>query len=203
MRLMRIALAIAAMLVAAGCLPVTSKTPVGTTVGLGADDALVGTWVARSDDQADKDGKDKGPLYLHFLQGKDGGALSVLWVSASGGKDNSGWMSFAVSTAKLGDNRYINAVQTSEDGKPVDGALKDASFPLLYSFGKHHRLTLYLLDEDKVKDAIQAGKIAGTVEPGSSGDVKITVDAAALDAFMAKPEAADLFKVFIVLRKVE
>ena len=33
-------LAIAAALVLAGCLPVTSKTPVGTTAGLGADEAL-------------------------------------------------------------------------------------------------------------------------------------------------------------------
>ncbi len=203
MRLLRAALAIAVTFLAAGCLPVTSKTPVGTTVGLGADEALLGTWIGRSEDQEDKDQKDKGVAYLHFVQSKDAGTISALWVSVAESKGDSGWMSFTVSTAKLGDNRYMNAVQTGEDGKPVDGALKDASFPLLYSFGKHHRLTLYLLDEDKVKEAIQAGKIAGTIESGNFGDVKITADAAALDAFMAKPEAAKLFKVFVVLRRVE
>ena len=74
---------------------------------------------------------------------------------------------------------------------------------MLYKFGKPHPLTLYLLDEDKVKEAIKAGKIAGTVEPGDSGDVQITADAAALDAFFATPEAAKLFKIFVVLKRAE
>jgi hypothetical protein len=60
-----------------------------------------------------------------------------------------------------------------------------------------------MLDEDKVKAAIQAGKIAGTIESGDYGDVTITADAAALDAFFATPEAAKLFKVFIALKKAE
>ena len=60
------ALAIAATLLVAGCLPVTSKTPVGTTAGLGADQALYGTWVGHSQDE-----KEKGVAYFHFLKGKD------------------------------------------------------------------------------------------------------------------------------------
>jgi len=204
MRLLRAAVAMAAMFLAAGCLPVTSKTPVGTTAGLDADEALTGTWIGRAEDQEDKSRKkDKGVLYLHFLKDKDAGGFSVLWAATGDGKDNGEWMSFKVGTARLGTNRYMNAVETGKDGKPVDGALKDASFPLLYSFGRHHRLTLYMLDEDKVKAAIKAAKIAGTVESGDYGDVKITAEPAALDAFMATPEAAALFKVFIVLKRAE
>jgi hypothetical protein len=205
MKIHRIALAIAATLLIAGCLPVTSKTPVGTTAGLGADEALYGTWTGRAEDQPDKD-KDKtekGVLYLHFLKGKDASAISVLWVVTGNGKNDSECMSFTVTTAKLGAYRYMNAVETSEDGKPIEGELKNASFPLLYKFGSHHKLTLYLLDEDKVKEAIKAGKIAGIIETRDFGDVKITADAAALDAFFATPEAAKLFKVFVVLRKAE
>ncbi|MGC9954162.1 MAG: hypothetical protein ABSD21_07775 [Rhizomicrobium sp.] len=195
MKIHRAALAIACTLLLAGCLPVTSKTPVGTTAGLGADEALYGTWKGHGQGE-------KVDTYFHFLPGKDG-TVSVIFVTPKNAADNGGWSYLTLSTAKLERNRYMNAVQVSTDGLPADESLKDSSVPILYRFGKNHRLTLYLLDEDKVKEAIQAGKIAGTVEPGNFGDVKITADAAALDAFMATPEAAELFKVFIVLKKVE
>ena len=108
-----------------------------------------------------------------------------------------------------GDNKFIDVLKFSDINKGVDAdnasdnGLNGGSVPVLYKVGKHHTLTLYLLDEDKVKAAIQAGKIAGTVEPGDYGDVKITADAAALDAFMATPEAAKLFKDFVVLKRAE
>ena len=199
MRLMRIALAIAAVLVAAGCLPVTSTTPVGTTVGLTADDALYGTWKGHSVDGDDK--SDKPTVYLHFLKGKSG-TLSALLVTAAGSKDDD-WIAFNLRTATLGKNHYMNAVQTFDSNGAVEGGLKNANIPVLYSFGRHHTLTLYMLDEAKVTKAIQDRKIAGTVESGAFGDVTITADAAALDALMATPEAAKLFKVSFVLKKVE
>jgi hypothetical protein len=196
------ALAIAATLLVAGCLPVTSKTPVGTTAGLGADQALYGTWVGHSQDE-----KEKGVAYFHFLKGKDNeaGAISALMVTPGDNDDD--WMSFTVRTAKLGAHNYMNAVATGGNGAKIGAGEKaeekGGSIPLLYSFGKHHTLTLYMLDEDKVKAAIQAGKIAGTIESGDYGEVTITADAAALDAFFATPEAAKLFKVFIALKKAE
>ncbi len=49
-------------------------------------------------------------------------------------------------------------------------------FLLLYRFGKDGRLMLYLLDEDATRAAIKAGKVKGEIEPGSSGDVRITAD---------------------------
>lgn len=199
MRFMRAALAIAAMLLAAGCLPVTSKTPVGTTVGLGADPALYGAWVGHSQDE-----KEKGVAYFHFLRSKDDdGAISALMVITGPNKNDDSWMSFTVRTAKLGTHNYLNAVETAEDGVQATAESKSRNIPLLYSFGRHHALTLYVLDEDKVKEAIQTGKIAGTIEPGDFGDVQITADAAALDTFMATPDAAKLFKVFVVLRRAE
>ena len=123
-------------------------------------------------------------------------------VSAAGGSDDE-WTAFNLRTATLGKNHFMNVVETFDNNEPVASDLKDASFPVLYKFGKNHTLTLYLLDEDKTKEAIAAGKLAGTVESGNFGDVKITSDDAALDAFMATPEAVKLFKVFLVLKKAE
>jgi len=198
MRLLRAAVAMAAIFLAAGCLPVTSKTPVGTTAGLGADEALTGTWIGKSLDAEDK--SDNHTIYFHFLKGKEGN-LTALIVGAGDAKDD-GWMAFDLRTAILGKNRFINAVDTFDDNQRAEGPLKDANIPLLYTI-KGGKLTLYWLDEDKVKAAIKAGKIAGTVESGDFGDVKITAEPAALDAFMATPEAAALFKVFIVLKRAE
>jgi len=46
--------------------------------------------------------------------------------------------------------------------------------------------------------------IAGEVEPGQDGDVHITADAKALDAFMQSPRAGKLFnKSLIALSRVE
>ena len=215
MKIHCIALAIAAALLLAGCLPVTSKTPVGTTAGLGADEALYGTWTGRAEDQPDKDKdrKDKGKLYLHFVptmspQGIP--SIGAIMVGPGSAKNKIEVDLYELRTAKLGDNNFIDVLKFSDidhgihaDDASQDNGLNGGSVPMLYKFGKHHTLTLYLLDEDKVKEAIKAGKIAGVIESGNFGDVKLTADAAALDAFFATPEAAKLFKVFVVLKRAE
>jgi hypothetical protein len=195
MKHLHAALAIACTLLLAGCLPVTSKTPVGTTAGLGTDEALYGTWKFHN-----SDAKDKNDGYFHFMKAKDGSITAIMVLAK--GSDDDGWTVFNVRTATLGKNHYINAVETFDKDAPADGSLKNANIPLLYTI-KGRTLTLYLIDEDKAKEAVQSGAIKGTVEPGQSGDVTITADAAELDAFMAKPEAANLFKEPMVLKKVE
>jgi hypothetical protein len=54
-------------------------------------------------------------------------------------------------------------------------------------------LTLSSLDEEKVKLAIGSGRIAGTIDPGDDGDVHITAEPVAQDAFFATREGAALF----------
>jgi hypothetical protein len=195
MRAFHVAATVICALLLAGCLPVTSKTPVGTTSGLGADSALYGTWKGHSPDSSSKnDG------FFHFMKAKDG-SLTVALVLARGDSDD-GWTIFNAHTAMLGKNRYLNAVETFDKDAPAEGDLKNANIPLLYAV-RGRTLTLYLLDEDKTKEAVRSGRIKGEIEAGESGDVVLTADAAELDAFMAKPEAADLFKVMMVLKRVD
>lgn len=190
--------AILCTLLAAACLPVSSKTPIGTTAGLGSDAALYGTWKGYS-------AEDHSPVYLHILRSKSGEATQAVLVGTGTDKEDGSIMLVELRTATLGDNHYMNVMTffTKDQNGETANSLKDASVPLLYRFGKNHSLTLYLLDEDKTKEAIAAGKLQGSVESGNFGDVKITSDAAALDAFMATPEAAKLFKPFVVLKKAE
>lgn len=191
----RAAVVLVVSLVLAGCLPVTSKTPVGTTAGLGADRALMGTWKGPS--LLDEKHQD---AFFHFMAAKDG-ALTAAVILAKGSPDD-GWTIFNVRSATLGANKYLNAVETFDKDAPAEGDLKNANIPLLYVV-KGRTLTIYLIDEDKAKAAVKAGTLKGTIEAGDSGDVQLTADADELDAFFAKPESAQLFKAMFVLKRVD
>lgn len=179
---LRIPLSLAIALILGACLPVTSLHPIGATAAAAPDPALSGAWR----------GKMKGAetaSTLFFLPQKDG--ASVLFVTDPGKKDGGSWGSFAVTTARLGANRFINARELLDHGEPAEGKFA-TSFPLLYRISGAS-LTLYLLDEKKTAAAIASGKLKGTVETGIDGDVSITEEAGPLDAFMASKAGAALF----------
>lgn len=186
-------LGLAALIVAA-CLPVTSRHPVGSTVGLKSDPALIGLWKGHGKDSDAKDG------YFAFLSLPDG-TTSVLMFSPA---EDDGWESLDLQTATLGDLHVMNARLATKNGVPeTDPAAKDENIVLAYRIDGG-KLTLSLLDEKKVAEAIRAGRLAGTVDPGSTGDVHITAEPAALDAFFASKEGAALFgETLVTMRKVD
>lgn len=179
----------------AGCLPVLSTNPIGTTVGFAEDPALYGTWRGQ-----DTNGKDQRAAFLHILKGRDGQATAALILA--GGNSDDEWEIYALRPARLGANRFLNAVLQTSNGAPPDDRLRNANIPLLYTIaGK--TLTLSLLDEDKTADAIRAGQLQGVIGPGKNDDITITANATVLDGVMAKPEAVTLFKILLVLTKAE
>ena len=186
-------------LLATACLPVTSKAPIGTTVGLGPDPALAGAWKAAP--TADN----KGPTYLHFLANAEGG-MSVLIVSHAQGKGDAGWNEYRVTAATLNGHHYLNALAVQEDGKPISDASATRNTPLLYTLSAGGRtLSLYLVDEAAAEAAIKAGRIKGSVEPGDFGDVVLTAAPDVLDAFFARDDAPALFdkKPLLVLQRLD
>lgn len=193
MSALKLALAAAAVLLAVGCLPVTTKAPLGTTTGLGEAPALLGIWKG-------KDPDDKNTIYLHFLPA-EGGAMPMLAVTV--GKDHSGLSVFAARETTLGNYHYLNVRIISCDGKPPDKDDTVGNIPVLYKIGDG-KLTLYRIGEKVAKDAITKGVIDGTVEPGDYGDAIITAAPEKLDAFFASPEGAKLFTEKIAtLKKVD
>jgi len=189
------ALALGAVLLLSACLPVTTKAPVGATVGFKPDDQLAGTWKGHPPD-------DKGTMFFHFLRAENGAMTAVL-IEPATKKEDGGWMVFDIHTATLGERRFMNARETFDKGAPANDGLANETFPLLYSFDAKGTLTLYLIDEDAAKAAIAAGRIAGKIEPGSYGDISLTAPSADLDRFMQGPDAAALFaKPFAVLHRV-
>ena len=176
-----------AALLAASCLPVTSKSPVGTTVGLGADPLLLGTWKST--------GKD-APGYFHFLRAENG-TLTVLTVMPASPKGDSEWSRYTATTATLGARHFLNAREVSNNGKAADAGAPN--IPLLYTVDAAGAVALYLIDEAAAKDAIAAGRIEGTIEDGDYGNAVLTAAPGKLDAFFARADGAALFKEKLVV----
>lgn len=186
MRLAPLLAAVGLALLTAACLPVTSKVPVGTSVGFKPDPRLLGTWLARDKDE-------DAPSYIHFLGGKDG-TMTALVVTPPHGDNLGEWSEYRLRAATLGMNHFINAQEVAVNGdSDKDSSLARENILLLYRMGRHGSIELYLMDEKAAAAAIRAHRIAGQVDPGQNGDVHITADEPALDQFMATPEAAALF----------
>lgn len=180
----------------AGCLPVTSTSPVGTTKALGADSRLVGMWQGRTDDNA--------PIWFAFLPDGHGG-LTAIAIGIPTAKDESGYYAtYSLRTTSLGRAAYMNVRAVTEDGKPASEPPAGRSIIALYRFGVPRSLALYLADENATKDAIKARKIGGTIEPGKFGDVTLTAKPADLDRFFASDAGLKLFaKPFVVLSRAQ
>jgi len=198
MKVLRFALFAAAALIVAACLPVTTKSPVGTTAGFKQDPALLGLWKA----EPDKDSPEDKPGYIAFLNAEEENTMTGIIIDP--GKESGDWSTYRLRLAALGTNHLINAWGVLNNGKPTDEDEAKADVLLLYRFGKDGKLTLALLDEDATRVAIKSGKIKGEIEPGDMGDAHITAEPKELDAFFATKEAAALFvKPLIVLDRVK
>jgi hypothetical protein len=179
----------------AACPPVTSKTPVGTTVKAVRDSGLAGAWRGKV---ADGDVTST----FTFLPEEDG-TFSVVLVTPPSAKDNGGFGVFGVQTVALGRYRFINAHETYEDNKPAKGTMADNTIPILYKLSGD-TLVLYIVDDTAARDAIKAGKLKGVVQSGEFGDVTITAAPGDLDTYMASPAGRALFtKPLAVLKRVK
>jgi hypothetical protein len=133
--------------------------------------------------------------YFAFLKNDDD-SMTVILVTPENGHDE--WGTFNVRTATLGANHVMNVHGELKEGKPDTDELSKQNILLLYRLGADGMLTLSLLDEKATAAAIKAGRIAGTIDPGSMGDVHITAEPEALDAFFATEEGAELFRAKLV-----
>jgi hypothetical protein len=120
------------------------------------------------------------------------------------GKGAGDWGSYNLKLATLGQNHFMNAWPATNNGKSADKDEAASDVLILYRLGKDGRLTLWLVDEDKARAAVQSGKIKGTVGQGTTGDVHITAEPAELDKFFASKDGAALFvKPLAVMDRVK
>jgi len=183
----------ACALLLAGCTTITTKYPIGTTTGLGADKAILGSWSGQLKDSQTR-------VIAHFIGAQKAGIAAILVLRDSGRNEDSGAGLFMLRTATLGENRYANVYKqlSSDDLEALK--FEDMHMPVLYRLGSDGTLTLNLLDDNRTRAAIAAGKLTATID-GSTID--ITSEPKVLDAFMATPEGAALFRTLVVLKRLD
>lgn len=195
MRLFHLA-ALAAAMALTACLPVTSKVPVGSTVGFKADPTLLGSWRARDPD-AD------AAAFIHIV-GNEDGSMTAIVVEPPHNDSNGDWSAYRLNAATLGTNHIVNVEEAIENGKPVKQAPSEPRFVFLSRVTGADTVVLYEMADDATAAAIRAHEIAGEIDSGKEGDVRITADEPALDAFMKTPRAAKLFtKPLVTLTRIE
>jgi len=188
---------LAATLALAGCLPVSTTSPVGSTTGFRPDPALYGMWEGASQNPDEHD-----VAYIAFVPGGDDGNATAIFVTTPVPAKSGDWASYAVKITALGPYHFLNAHALITDGRPAEGS-EAQSFPVLYEMHAGGTLTLYLIDEDAAKAAVQSGKIAGQVQGGSYGDVTLTAAPPQLDAYFSSHAGRALFtKPLIVMHRV-
>ena len=182
--LVRVA-ALAAAFVLAGCYP-TIVHPIGSSAPSTADARLIGAWQSLP---KGKEGKNMdNRTFVFFLQRKTG--MEAVMVGAPEKGDDGGWMTFGVTTAKLGGNDFMSGRTMLDDGK--EG--KDPNYTPVYYRIKGNMLRVYVLGSDAIEAAIKKGEIKGDVHKNSySDDVNITADTKAVDAFFASHDPKKLF----------
>lgn len=191
----RTAAVLAAALLVSACLPVTTKTPAGSTAGFKADPALYGVWKGHGSD-SDESG------YISFLKNDDGSMTAVLISppSASSGGD---WDVYRLDVAALGNRHFMTARELFNDGKPAgDDDNKTGGILLSYRI-EGNTLTLYVADEDKAAAAVKAGALHGTISGDEkSPDVALTSAGPELDKYLSSPAGAALFtKPLLVMKR--
>lgn len=170
------------VLVLSACLPVTSSSPLGTTVAANRDPRLTGMWKGRVGSA--------GAAHIVFYPDHEG-VRKILVIASPAVDDDGGWLVFEARGATLGGKSYLDARELEDDGKAPDPKLSHVS--ILYSIGADGSLVFYLIDEAAARRAIGKGAIAGTVEPGEFGDIRITAGPVALDRFFASAAGRALF----------
>lgn len=189
----RAALVLCTALLVTACLPVTSTSQVGSTAGYKNDPQLTGMWKGKPKDA------DNGSYFV-FLP-KDDDTIAALLFSPD--EKDGGWMALSLQTSELGGAHFMSAHVTAEDDKNADDPVAKTNIPVMYKFSGG-KLTLWLIDEDAAKAAVNAGKIKGVVGSGSMGDVAITASPAELDKFVQSADGRTLFKQeFVTLTKVK
>ena len=183
MRLLLLVGSILIGLAMAGCLPVTSLSPLGTTVGAKPDPQLTGMWKGKLGTSAEA-------AYLTFYP-EQNGVMKVVMLAPPSANDDGGWMIFEARPVALGSYRYLDAREIEDGGKPPDPKL--AHVPVLYKISGDGFFVLYLIDETVARAAIRKGTIAGTIEPSDFGDVTITAAPTALDAYFGADAGRALF----------
>lgn len=177
--------AMAALTLAALTLSACFVTSVNRVDGSGADadPALIGTWRG-----LDSDGKIEKDVFLHVIAHKSGEGLGLALI------DKDSFMILDATTVRAGPNRYLNATFKDMPGMSDDDRAVLGLHIIKYEV-KGRIMSFRLMDSSEISDAIQSGKLKGTIEgSGMSKSVRLTATSEELTTFFSKPDAEKYFQ---------
>jgi hypothetical protein len=174
-----------------GC--TTTDNPIGISGGAQVDARLVGGWKGVFADQY----SDKVKYQVVFLPGEKGALAAIVagW-TLEGGQ----WAVYEVVAGRAGDHTVLNMRSVIENGAPARET--SAYIPSLYRFEPDGSLRLFMLSEQAVADAIQSGRLAGTMGTGQLATNRITADPQSLDDFFAEAAPALFTEPYAVLQPI-
>lgn len=174
-----------------GCLP-QSREPIAPASEAVAEPRLAGLWVGQHDGQA---------IYVHVLL-RDLGMMDVVTVSheADGRGD---WDLYEAYVTAAGAQRFIN-LQPSGTRGANETDTPEPYFFAAYEFAGRDRLSVRFLSNQALSAAIEANRLAGTVDRDASGpSVALTDSAAHIRDFLATASPRDLFDEAIEFRRLD
>ena len=174
-----------------GCLP-QSREPIAPASEAIVEPRLAGLWVGQHDGQA---------IYVHVLL-RDLGMMDVVTVSheADGRGD---WDLYEAYVTAAGAQRFIN-LQPSGTRGANETDTPEPYFFAAYEFAGRDRLSVRFLRSQTLSAAIDANRLAGTVDHDVGGpSVALTDSAAHIRDFLVTASPRDLFDDPIELRRLE
>ena len=166
----------------AGCMP-ESKEPLAPISAALAEPRLVGTWMAKIEDDT---------VYLRIRQ-RDGNLLDIANFSVDeNGKDT--LVYYSAHVTEVGGKRFANLREI--------GSSSGNYFFASYGLDGSNRLVVRFVAEKAVIDAVKAGRLKGKVTESSVGDdVEIDDEPARLAAFLTSTEPSVLFDKPLTFRR--
>jgi hypothetical protein len=147
--------------------------------GPAVDDRLVGTWYG-----LDEHGKPVRDAFLHFIKPKDGGPMHML----SSETDNYG--AFELHTGQIPGQRVFG-VRKIYPPEPAGSNIADDNTKYLLGVYdvRHDALVIRVFEPDKLRDAVNANRLRGTVGSGNFAAVTLTGSPQDISRALASPEA--------------
>lgn len=183
----RTLIAVAVAVLLGGCLPESVNPLTPPDQGVDAPEIL-GLWQARVEGAL---------IYVHVLKGDESPLEIVVVDHEPSGRGSTDF--YVGHVSEIDGQRYVN-LQTIE-------AAADAKVPywlFRYDRNADGTLTVRFLAAAALAQAIEAGKLTGTVQTDSLGQsVRLTGEALEIAAFLAAADPATLYGRELVLSRVE
>ena len=173
--------------VVSACVP-TSENSLPVSADMPLDTVLYGAWLGQVDAEDD-------PVFLHFVKTQDGNSKAILVTVQRDGEPDGGWAEFDVTSSKLTNGTYLNVYWTESDGQAVEDL--NGTHLIRYVLDADGKLSLYFIDADLVREAIDDGALAGEVKSsGMTTQIRITATSDALAVFVESKDPDTLFSEF-------